>query len=237
VQPLLSGAITPGKCTLCHAPRRLEKETNVKKSTIHVAALLLTLAFLLAGCATEDQAPQSSSAPAQTTEQSTDRASGDSTTENPSGEDAIAKERDGESRAKAGGASAKAGEGRASAKAGGNEARAGGPPDKEKGPSAGQGAGGKAGRTTIKLGGAPGTGFSGTCSLGDEEVSLEGEAPARFSYDLEGRRLECEVSKTGDGGYLKVTLRSGASRAVQTINEGTVSLTLDGSSVRSVSTS
>ena len=43
--------------------------------------------------------------------------------------------------------------------------------------------------------GSPGTEFTGSCTIGDgEPTKIGGEVPRGFTYDLEGRTLECEVS-------------------------------------------
>ena len=59
---------------------------------------------------------------------------------------------------------------------------------------------------TLKIEGSPGTEFSGTCIIGGkEEKKLSGRVPKRFIYELDGQRLECEISKqSSNSGQMKV---------------------------------
>jgi hypothetical protein len=59
---------------------------------------------------------------------------------------------------------------------------------------------------TLKLEGSPRTEFSGTCIIGGkEEKKLSGRVPKRFIYELDGHRLECELSKqSSNSGKIKV---------------------------------
>lgn len=83
---------------------------------------------------------------------------------------------------------------------------------------AGEGSGGKgrAGEARLKIGGKAGTEFSGTCSVGGREEDVSGWVPARYEYELNGRRIECEI-RTEDGGSLKVTFTAGGDRVRQKI--------------------
>jgi hypothetical protein len=67
---------------------------------------------------------------------------------------------------------------------------------------------------TLEIGGAPGTGFSGACAVGGEERAFRGQVPERFVYELDGRRLECEIRKQS-AGAMKITLDAGGSDFVQ----------------------
>ena len=43
------------------------------------------------------------------------------------------------------------------------------------------------GRVTLKVGGEPGTEFSGTCVVGGKEEDFTGRVPGRFVYELGGQ--------------------------------------------------
>jgi hypothetical protein len=61
------------------------------------------------------------------------------------------------------------------------------------------------GEVTLKIEGSPRTEFSGTCIVGGKEEKLSGRVPKRFIYDLDGHRLECEISKqSSNSGQMKV---------------------------------
>jgi hypothetical protein len=71
-------------------------------------------------------------------------------------------------------------------------------------------------RAILRIEGAPGTEFSGSCVVGSEERAIGGSVPERFVYDLEGRELECEIRKQGDSGNLEIVLTAGEdNRSVQ----------------------
>ena len=80
---------------------------------------------------------------------------------------------------------------------------------------------------TLSLEGDAGTGFSGTCSVGDEEESFEGQVPESFSYELGGRQLECEIQKQDGSGTLEVLLTGPGDRVRQQTDNpgGTINLT------------
>jgi len=85
----------------------------------------------------------------------------------------------------------------------------------------------------IRVEGAPGTRFSGLCSVGQEESVLAGRVPKRYAYDgLGGRSLSCRIQKQSAGrGNLRVILLAGGStRSVQqtTTRGGTISVTYAG---------
>jgi hypothetical protein len=85
--------------------------------------------------------------------------------------------------------------------------------------------GGSDREVTLSIGGNPGTGFSGTCNVGDEENELSGQVPESFGYDLEGQQLECEIRQE-DAGSLEILLTGPGDRIEQRINNpgGTISL-------------
>lgn len=87
-----------------------------------------------------------------------------------------------------------------------------------------RGAGGQAHprKATLEMSGTPGTEFSGSCTVGDEESELSGQVPDRFVYDLDGGQLDCEVSSDDN---LKITFTAGKNTSVQQINGGTLNLT------------
>src|SRR5919107_5816764 len=52
---------------------------------------------------------------------------------------------------------------------------------------------------TLELRGEPGTEFSGSCTVGDEEPEeISAQVPESFTYELKERLLECEISSDGD---------------------------------------
>ena len=101
-------------------------------------------------------------------------------------------------------------------------------------------AGGKGGgaseEVSLEIGGDSGAGFSGACYVGDEEFELDGQAPESFDYDLEGRRLECELLNEGPGS-LEIVLVADGTRSVQQLNAGTLNLLTYGDGLVSSSTS
>ncbi len=72
------------------------------------------------------------------------------------------------------------------------------------------------GEATLEIGGAPGTGFSGACAVGGEEREIRGRVPDRFVYELDGRRLECEIHKRS-AGAMEITLDAGGTDHAQRI--------------------
>jgi hypothetical protein len=85
----------------------------------------------------------------------------------------------------------------------------------------------------LELQGEPGTGFSGSCAVGDEEPEeISGQVPESFTYELEERPLECEISSDGD---IQVGLTVGNVRSVQRISSGGIlKLTYKNGSISSV---
>lgn len=95
------------------------------------------------------------------------------------------------------------------------------------------------GALTLKIQGAKGTEFSGTCTVGSEEHDVSGQVPQSFEYSLDGEKLECEIrNQNADAGALKIVLVGDGIHAVQQISSGgTVSLTYDGNSISSSTSS
>ena len=88
---------------------------------------------------------------------------------------------------------------------------------------------------TLRIGGTPGTKFSGTCSVGSEEKTLGGRVPARYVYESGAEDLECEIRKSGSGA-LEVVIAAGNNvRSVQRTSapEGTITFAYSGSSISS----
>lgn len=98
--------------------------------------------------------------------------------------------------------------------------------------------GGSGREVTLSLGGDPGTGFSGTCSVGDEENEIGGQVPESFGYDLEGQQLQCEIRQE-DAGSLEILLTGPGDRIEQQINSpgGTINLTYSEDGVSSSTSS
>jgi hypothetical protein len=63
-------------------------------------------------------------------------------------------------------------------------------------------------KVTLEIRGERGTRFSGTCSIGGEDRSFGGRASESYSYELGGKKLECEIRKDGPG-TLEVVLAAG----------------------------
>lgn len=139
------------------------------------------------------------------------QASGEQSTGEPKSErDARAEARAGDAVARAGGgAEARAGEVVAIAE--GGKARA-----ESRAESRIEGSGGSPNirEATLQIEGAPGTEFSGTCMIGDEERQIRGQVPERFVFELDGRKLECEIGKQG-AGAMNIVLDAGGADYVQ----------------------
>lgn len=89
------------------------------------------------------------------------------------------------------------------------------------------------GEITLKIEGSPATEFSGTCIIGgEEEKKLSGRVPKRFIYELDGQRLECEISKqSSNSGQIKVEFSAGGhTNSVQQTSTqgGSINLRYDG---------
>lgn len=86
------------------------------------------------------------------------------------------------------------------------------------------------GDITLRIGGDPGTEFSGTCTAGGEEETISGQVPQSFDYTLDDQaKLECEIEKEA-GGTVKIVLAGNGVQAVQRIGPqgGTTNLTYGG---------
>ncbi len=69
-------------------------------------------------------------------------------------------------------------------------------------------------KATLEIGGDPGTGFSGTCTIGDEEREVSGQVPERFVFEVNGQKLECEIHKRS-AGAMNIILDAGGADYVQ----------------------
>ena len=96
----------------------------------------------------------------------------------------------------------------------------------------------RAGEVRLRIGGDSGTTFSGKCAAGDDEEKVSGEVPQSFTYQLDGGKLECEITNKGPGA-LEVTLRSGDDRSVHRTNtpDAVIRLTYSENGVSSSTTS
>ncbi len=85
---------------------------------------------------------------------------------------------------------------------------------------------------TLELQGDPGTEFSGSCAVGDQEPKqLSGQVPETFTYELERQPLDCQIGSDGD---VQVDLNIGENvRSVQRISGGTLNLTYENGSISS----
>ena len=84
----------------------------------------------------------------------------------------------------------------------------------------------------LEMGGDSGIEFSGSCTVGDEETEVSGRTPNRFTLELKGQRLDCEIRKESTGGNLKLVFTAGENtRSVQQISGGTINLTYENGQV------
>lgn len=125
----------------------------------------------------------------------------------------------GEAEARAGDGQAQAGD----ATAGNGKARAGDvvAGDGEDGMEVeAEGDGGdRPGRVSLKVGGEPGTRFSGTCAVGGEAREISGRAPERFVYEPDGREVECEIhAQSPDSGPLQFSISADGGNQKQRIS-------------------
>ena len=83
----------------------------------------------------------------------------------------------------------------------------------------------RAQEATLEMSGDVGTEFYGSCTVGDEEMEVSGQVPESFSYELDGERLECEISKESAQGDLEVAFTAGNNvNSVKRISGGTLKL-------------
>ncbi len=111
--------------------------------------------------------------------------------------------RAGEAKAGAGGVGARAGKAKADpdgAEIAGSSGRGTrGNAEEESGPQ----------KITLEITGDRGTRFSGACSVGGTERTLDGRAPERYTFEPQGKRLECKL-RNGGGGALGIVFADGA---------------------------
>ena len=166
-----------------------------------ILAVILSSFLILAACAGCEQ-----------------QATGEPQSKQESKQDASAEARAGDVEADAGsnagdegGAVARAGDAVARA-GGGAKARAGDAATGEGDAAAAVSSGGEGGaaarEAALEIGGDPGTEFSGRCTVGNEENEIQGQVPGRFVFDLDGRKLECEIHKQSTGA-MKIVLDAG----------------------------
>ena len=88
----------------------------------------------------------------------------------------------------------------------------------------------------LEIRGSPGREFSGSCAIGDEEPEdISGQVPKRYTYNLRGRSLDCQISSDGD---LQAELTVGENaHSIQSISGGTLNLTYENGSISSVTSS
>ncbi len=140
---------------------------------------------------------------------------------------------DGNAVANSGKAEARAGNGkaRATAKAGNGEAKDDGAVAGDDEAKAEKDDGVRPGGVKLKIGGEPGTRFSGTCAVGGEEREVSGRVPGRFVYEPDGP-VECDIRKEGSG-QLKFFVKADGGNQKQKIKVtgDTVSFSFSGDSV------
>jgi hypothetical protein len=68
---------------------------------------------------------------------------------------------------------------------------------------------------TLRIAGDPQARFSGVCLIRAHEHNISGGVPRRYAYDLDNRRLVCEIRKQGaESGELKVVLNGEGTHSV-----------------------
>ncbi len=84
----------------------------------------------------------------------------------------------------------------------------------------------------LEIKGDSGTEFSGSCAVGDEEPEeISGQVPQSFTFNLQGKPLDCKISSEGD---IQVELTVGENvRSVQHFSGGTLNLTYENGSISS----
>ena len=75
-------------------------------------------------------------------------------------------------------------------------------------------------KVTLRITGDPETRFSGACSVGEEERSLNGRTPERYAFEPRGKTLECRVRKESEGALEIVFADGEGVRSVQRTNAG-----------------
>src|SRR5215208_4940796 len=96
----------------------------------------------------------------------------------------------------------------------------------------------RAQEATLEINGDVGTEFYGSCTVGDEEMEVSGQVPESFSYELDGERLECEISKESAQGDLEVAFTAENNvNSVKRISGGTLKLVYENGRLSSSSTS
>ena len=84
----------------------------------------------------------------------------------------------------------------------------------------------------LELKGDSGTEFSGSCAVGDEEPEeISGQVPESFTFNLEGKPLDCKISSEGDV-QVELTVVENV-RSVQRFSGGTLNLTYENGSISS----
>lgn len=187
-----------------------------KANALSVMVFVL-LAVGILGCQQggAEQVSETNEADGETGAKTTNPTQGESTSSEKQG--AVARAGDGEAVAKAGDVEARAGNGEAragNAVAGDGKARAG---DVVAGEAEPGNARGRAGRVEVKIGGQPGTQFSGTCVVGEEKQDVSGRVPGRFVFEA-GNEVRCEIgSVPSEGTPLKFSVTSGGENKQQRI--------------------
>ena len=84
----------------------------------------------------------------------------------------------------------------------------------------------------LEIKGDSGTEFSGSCAIGDEEPEeISGQVPQSFTFNLEGKPLDCKISSEGDV-QVELTVVENV-RSVQRFSGGTLNLTYENGSISS----
>jgi hypothetical protein len=86
-------------------------------------------------------------------------------------------------------------------------------------------------KARLEMQGSEGTEFSGFCTVGDEEKEISGQVPDRFTFDLDGGRLECEIRNDSSDGNLQIAFNAGNAHSVQQVSGGTTNLTYENGQV------
>ena len=194
--------------------RRLrERAAGGRGVAFLAAAVVAASVFAATACGGGDQARAGTDAADPETGQKTDVQKSSQAAKASAGDDGgdPVAARAGDAEARTDGAGARAGD--TEAGTGGSAVRAGGVRNTESGPAGAEdSAEGRDGNreVTLTVTGKPGTKFAGSCSVGADERTFNGEAPERYAFEPRGKKLECAVRKQG-AGTLGIIFTDGAS--------------------------
>jgi hypothetical protein len=207
----------------------------VVRNTRTLAVIAILAAFpILAGCSGGEQGGDGGSQADGQRPAGEQTVNGQTGDDSPSESERATHKRSGDTEARAGGdAVARAGNAVVGAGKGAENRTPGTDVGKEAEDKSRRG-GGSSQKVVLEVEGSDDKMFTGTCSVGSEERQIGGQAPERYTFRPDGRRLECHLREDGRG-TLKLVLTAGDDvvRSVQQsgAGESNVSLTYSGDGV------